>query len=404
MISMKYSGYLHSHQNLKMTSSSTHEKKKDIALEAIRGIAALSVLLWHCCLGFLPEYVGVVTKHDGISSWQGSPFFFLINGTAAVSLFFVLSGYILTRRYFLSGDTKLLARGALKRWPRLMGPVLLTVLVSYLFFKFGWYFFQKAGPIANTPFLAKFVWNAETPFPISFCGALLQSSFFTFFRGDSFYNSSLWTMQLELIGSFVVFGMAPMIWEAKKISTSAVLFLTGCIILIAHFTKPDLVAFPVGVAMAALLPRNKGFSVNFITILLLLIALYLLGTSSKRIGIYQPINWIDPSQKMTTYFYIFGAALLIGLIKVVPAWHHFLSGSFWKWLGEFSFPIYLIHIVVICSLGCLVYLHYGRASAIAVSLLATPFAALPLLFFNRFWVSQLNQITNQLFHRKKEVP
>ena len=211
-------------------------------------------------------------------------------------------------------------------------------------------------------------------------------------------------MQLELIGSFVVFGMAPMIWEAKKISTSAVLFLTGCIILIAHFTKPDLVAFPVGVAMAALLPRNKGFSVNFITILLLLMALYLLGTSSKRIGIYQPINWIDPSQKMTTYFYIFGAALLIGLIKVVPAWHHFLSGSFWKWLGEFSFPIYLIHIVVICSLGCLVYLHYGRASAIAVSLLATPFAALPLLFFNRFWVSQLNQITNQLFHRKKEVP
>jgi peptidoglycan/LPS O-acetylase OafA/YrhL len=182
-----------------MTQSYTHEKKKDIALEAIRGIAALSVLLWHCCLGFLPEYVGVVAKHDGISSWQGSPFFFLINGTAAVSLFFVLSGYILTRRYFSSGETKMLARGALKRWPRLMGPVLLTVLISYLFFKCGWYFFEQAGAMANTPFLAKFVWNAEKPFPVSFWSALLQGSFFTFFRGDSFYNSSLWTMQLARI-------------------------------------------------------------------------------------------------------------------------------------------------------------------------------------------------------------
>ena len=381
-----------------MTHHSTHEKKKDIALEAIRGIAAISVLLWHCCLGFLPEYVGVA-KHDGITSWQGSPFFVFLNGTAAVSLFFVLSGYILTRRYFLSGDTRMLMKGALKRWPRLMGPVLITVLISYACFHFRFYFFEKAGASLGTPFLAKFFWSTENPFPVSFSGALLQGSFFTFFRGDSFYNSSLWTMQPELIGSFVAFGMAPLFWEARKISTLSVLFLTGCLILLTHFLRSELVAFPVGVAMAALLPRNTQFSVYVITVGLLLLALYLLGSSCKRIGIYTPLSWIDPTQKLVTYFYILGAAIIIGLVEVVPAWHKFLSGSFWKWLGEFSFPIYLIHLVVICSLGCLVYLHYGRVAAIVVSLVVTPFAALPLLFFNRFWVTQLNRMTNKLLNR-----
>jgi peptidoglycan/LPS O-acetylase OafA/YrhL len=106
---------------------------------------------------------------------------------------------------------------------------------------------------------------------------------------------------------------------------------------------------------------------------------------------------------MTTYFYILGAALVIALVEIVPAWHHFLSGSFWKWLGEFSFPIYLIHVIIICSLGSLIYLHYGRIAAIAVSLLVTPIAAVPLLFFNRFWVTLLNRMVQQSARSQERV-
>lgn len=376
----------------------TLNHKKDIPLEAIRGMAALSVLFWHCSLVFCPEYIGV-TKHPGIHSWQSSPLFFLINGSSAVSLFFVLSGYILTRRYFLSGDTKILLKSALKRWPRLIGPVLITVLISYTCLRSGLYFFEKAGAALHTPFPEKFIWCADHPFPISFGSALLQGSFLTFFRGDAFYNSSLWTMQSELLGSFVAFGMAPLLWEARKMSILSVLFITACLTLLAHFLRSELVAFPVGVAMAALLPRNKQFSVNIWTITCLCLGLYLLGSSFKRIGIYTPLSWLDPNFKLVTYFYILGATIIIGLVEVVPTWHRFLSDSFWQWLGEFSFPIYLIHVIVICSLGCFVYLHYGRIAAIAASLLITPLAAVPLLLFNRFWVHQLNRITNIFFNK-----
>jgi hypothetical protein len=58
--------------------------KKDIPLEAIRGVAALVVVVWHTCLGFFPQF---------ISSWQATPLFVFMNGNAAVQLFFVLSGH-----------------------------------------------------------------------------------------------------------------------------------------------------------------------------------------------------------------------------------------------------------------------------------------------------------------------
>src|SRR5262245_4759677 len=100
--------------------------KKDIALEAIRGGAALVVVVWHVCVGFFPYSL------DGW--WQGSPLNLFMNGQSAVQLFFVLSGYVLTRRYFESGNNRILLKGAVKRWPRLMGPVLLVVLACYVLF------------------------------------------------------------------------------------------------------------------------------------------------------------------------------------------------------------------------------------------------------------------------------
>lgn len=87
---------------------------KELPLEAIRGIAALVVVIWHVCFGFFPDITGIYhTSH----SLQGNPLFVFMNGPAAVQLFFVLSAYVLTRRYFEIGDNRLLLRGALKPGP-----------------------------------------------------------------------------------------------------------------------------------------------------------------------------------------------------------------------------------------------------------------------------------------------
>jgi peptidoglycan/LPS O-acetylase OafA/YrhL len=380
-----------------MTSHQVDGHKKDISLEAIRGCAAVVVVLYHCCVGFLPQHTGLFPQYAALT-WQGYPLFFVINGVAAVSVFFVLSGYVLTRRYFMSGDGRILLRGAVKRWPRLMGPVLVTVLISYALFGTGLYAFQEAGRASGSPWLVRFANAYDSPFPIYLWGALAQGSFLTFFRGDISdytYDSSLWTMHPELLGSFIVFGMAPIVLAARNVSVRVTCFVIGCVALLAHLSVPYMLAFPVGVALAALLPRHKIIS-KVSACGLLLLAFYLLGYSGRGIGAYFILRPVDRYPQYHIYPAIAGAAILICLIETFPLFHTLFSGPISRWLGEFSFPIYLIHALVICSLGSVVYLHYGTLPAIASVLLATPVAAFPILIFNRRWVAAVNRVTETI--------
>jgi peptidoglycan/LPS O-acetylase OafA/YrhL len=76
-------------------------KNKIYALEAVRGLASILVFFHHFILGFLPQYHGVLAGTNGSQALIGSVFFAFINGTAAVVLFFVLSGFVLSYKFFL---------------------------------------------------------------------------------------------------------------------------------------------------------------------------------------------------------------------------------------------------------------------------------------------------------------
>ena len=148
-----------------------------------RGVAALVVVIWHVCKGFFPHSID--SQISG-QSWQGSPLFVFMNGRAAVTLFFVLSGYVLSRRYFESGDNRILLKGAVKRWPRLMGPVLLVVLESYVLFKLDLYRFEQAGTISGSPWLIKFANAYDIKPQIQLWDALWQGAFLTFLAVRAF--------------------------------------------------------------------------------------------------------------------------------------------------------------------------------------------------------------------------
>src|SRR5262245_41871851 len=56
-------------------------------LETLRGLAALIVFAGHTVIAF---------NQPAFRQWVGSPLLVFVNGGAAVSFFFVLSGYVLT--------------------------------------------------------------------------------------------------------------------------------------------------------------------------------------------------------------------------------------------------------------------------------------------------------------------
>jgi hypothetical protein len=104
---------------------------------------------------------------------------------------------VLTRKYLLTRNDELILRRAIKRWPRLAGPVLASTLFSWLLFSTKAYTFSyllpnMLNPVSGHPSLKD----------------ALSVGLLTFFDGSSSFNIVLWSMRPEFIGSFIAFGLA----------------------------------------------------------------------------------------------------------------------------------------------------------------------------------------------------
>ncbi len=216
---------------------------KLIELEALRGVAALIVLVHHTLLAFFPRVHGLLDPDSTIALF-GTPFFLFINGSASVILFFVLSGFVLTLRAFESGSVVPLVTGALKRWPRLLVPVLAVNLASGLLAGFGLYGNVRVAPLVGSSWLSWF-FVAPPPEFHSAVAAAREGAVGTFLFGSAYYNSNLWTMTYEFYGSFICFAMAMAMLAAGRFSAH---LFAGMLVLILLVGSPYFWCFAVGLA------------------------------------------------------------------------------------------------------------------------------------------------------------
>lgn len=378
--------------------------RKDNSLEFVRGVAAIVVMFWHTMLGFAPSASGIFA--DGpANSLQTSLVFVAFNGPSAVYLFFVLSSFVLVRRYHASRKPWDLLVGAVKRLPRLAGPVLVTVLVTCLVFKLDLYFFSEAGALTGSPWLAKFGYASKVPTAqtASFPEAFMQGVWRTFIFGDSFYDSSLWTMWFEFWGSLMVFALAPVIFFLQ----GRIPLLSWCALLIgmvlAGMVNLVFIAFPIGLSLYLLLGwkfRPNAWS----RVAIIALSLVLLGYAGHGVGIYRPLAVLEveglSSDVRQACVAILASAMLVYAVLSTgnpPSW---LTGKTARFLGDLSFPLYLVHVPVISSLGSWAFLTSGSAAfGAAAAMLGSIAVALPLMAFNNRWVAVLGNLSSRLWRR-----
>ena len=104
-------------------------------LDGLRGICCLLVVIDHCIGTFKPDLRW--TGLDGIGGIirrivQLSPLNIVYNGSVSVYIFFILSGYVLSIKFFKHKDSRIVLDGVIKRIPRLMLPVLSSMIFMYL--------------------------------------------------------------------------------------------------------------------------------------------------------------------------------------------------------------------------------------------------------------------------------
>lgn len=385
-------------------ASATPAPGRIVPLEAIRGIAALVVVIYHGLLGFAPQAI-----HGGDAPLALLRQFAagLVNGGAAVSVFFVLSGFVLSRPFARGGGLRRSAIAIGKRWPRLAGMTVIACLFAWGAIVVSGHAYRRAARAAHAPWLGS---HANSPLAAhaapTWHGALWEGAIGVFTRGEVHFDSALWTMRIELFCSIAIFLIAPAVFACRWRLVQFGLLGLGVLLAGTAYPATYLADFLCGMGLAVVLdifgvPRMTGARLA----LLLGVALFCFGyRGSQDFSLYAPVRAILPPGDTNHYVWDCGAlALMLAVLGHAPLYRG-LSRRWAAWLGVLSFPVYTIHIPILLSLGAASFLQgdamlgkqAGALIAVAVTLAASLALAVPFAWLDRHWCAVLGRASGAL--------
>lgn len=330
-------------------------------LEGLRGLAALAVVLHHTEMALFGRHSGVLKNSlSSLPSEVQTNLLYLFDGVVhaplAVVIFFVLSGFVLSVRYFSlrssseSQSSDYLRSATIRRYPRLALPVLASVMFAYVLLKLGWMQNRELSEWVGWK-----IWiGAFYDFKPDFWGAVDSALWGTFFDFDMrhSYNGVLWTIEKEFLGSLVVFATLALIGTARIRWILYLLMATVFFSLNLHWLNAFLFGLALCDAAASgfppLQPDDDSKTAGLLR-----------GWQSSRlasVGAFLLFCWsAGPRDQEKFYLFVIACGVVAATLFFSP-WQRLLSAKPFVLLGRFSFGLYLLHLPIICSLGAWSYL------------------------------------------------
>ena len=314
--------------------------KRIHSLDAIRGLAALVVVLHHSLLSVSDG------QSDPHIRWiYLSPLRLFVDGPGAVLIFFVLSGLVLT--FTLKGrNPDTYAAFVLKRISRIYPAVVFAILVSALL--------QSLLGAATLPDLSRwfaFTWAKPVSGPL-----LLEAASLSGF-GLSLDNP-LWSlvheMRISLVLPLLVLLASRSVWVAGVVTLVVFVISVrvagkaqGELIHSIAMTGEFLVAFLIGVLLAIyfssvtdwLATRRSGVKAALWIAALTLVAFPPVNASNVG-GLREAVLILSSC---------FGALIIIALSSIDGRANRWLMGPVPAYFGRISYSLYLIHVVIIVA-------------------------------------------------------
>ncbi|MDR0269754.1 acyltransferase [Paenibacillus sp.] len=371
-------------------------------LDGLRGLAACVVVVSHFFQVFAPSVFEGKPEivHFGFESFVArTPLNLLFNGNFSVCVFFVLSGFVLSWRYFQTKDKIHIYSSALRRYLRLAVPATLSVVFAYGVMLLGLGYFDDIRQTTLSSMPDPFLASSNLPVMIQ------EALFHTFFHYGSAYNPVLWTMTYELFGSFLIFGF---LLTVGRFRLRFIAYAILAVLLIDSYY----LGFVLGMVLSDLRYSGRNWLAviqrPWITPLLLCVGLYL--GSYPYVGIensvYSFLVWKSSSFSFFVFYHTLGAFFTFTALLNSARLQSLFSRKLFSYLGKISFSLYLLHFTIICSLGSYIFyqLHplfsYGLSVTLTV-ILTTPFifalAHLFYLFVDAKTLSILGQWSKRIF-------
>jgi peptidoglycan/LPS O-acetylase OafA/YrhL len=320
-------------------------------LDGIRGMAALIVVFYHYLLSFYPGIFPFNPKYQYSTNNLGktmeiTPLNIFLNPGFAVCLFFVVSGYALSYKYFATGEREYLRASVIRRYFRLEIPILFSVLVSYILLKADLYANIDIGNnYSKNTFWLVHLWNIDANFFAALKEALYSS---LFIGGTPNFNPVLWTMVIEFMGSMLVFAVLALFGNSAK------RFLVYAILLMILHTN-CMPAFILGLALCDYYHSEKRKVFPKIAVFLIFIAALYIGSYQglEIASIWGIVDFMSHADK--SFPFIIGAALFVFAVINSEWLKRFFSSPVLQFLGKISFSLYLLHLLIIGSLACYLF-------------------------------------------------
>lgn len=305
-------------------------------LDTIRGLAALAVVSEHFVIAY-----GLPCRSDACRYWLDySPLHIWWNGSAAVSMFFVLSGLVLSIKYFRNGHRPDLGRFHLAKFLigrlfRIWLPYLLVLTISALL-----YLHTISLPFPSTQLPASDwlsgMWHGH-PLTLS---AMIRESFLLQMPAEIVLLPQSWTLGIELIISLLL----PVGLLLADRGTSWLLFfgllstsLLGVPIFLWHFL--------LGLLIARHYDRIHGYLDHRTwqrrLLLLVGLLLYNIDTLAAAEFLSEPTLWLASG---------LGSGMILMFVLSSPHSQRWLCYPLLRQIGRVSYSAYLTHMAVLLCL------------------------------------------------------
>jgi peptidoglycan/LPS O-acetylase OafA/YrhL len=338
-------------------------------IEGMRGLAVLIILFHHLILAFYPilyptplavyipsDYLAIQPLL--IKAFVFTPLNIIFNGTFAVMIFLIISGYVISYNCFQNKDENYITASIFKRYFRLTIPILFSCIISYFLLKVGVFYNAQASWESHSSWLSQF-YACDANF-FNMIKFVLYDEYLNIsnsLKELACYGTILWMISALLLGSFLVYA-----FHALFARASSRLRIFIYIALIIIFSKSLILAVILGMILCDMDANNVFRNVNKIILLIILLpGIYLASFIRPDFPFYTILdidfmkNYFGGQFRLSFFYYTIGGFLLFFALSRLSFSIKIFSSKVAVYIGKISFSIYLLHFIVICSLSSYIF-------------------------------------------------
>lgn len=371
--------------------------KKFLHFEGLRGVAAFVVLLAHFKPTFcrninvtILDSLGLLNETTRIIADNFLKIFY--DGSLPVFIFWFMSAFVISIKLFnpeRNRDNKYLIEATSKRYFRLAIPVFFSSLICFILIKTHLFQNSALAEYSGTGYVDGWL-NKWYHFDEGFFNFLKTTLVEVFASGNSNYNTVLWTMSTELLGSFLCFALFAIFGKNKfRFVLYSIIISFLAIAGIREVSYFNYFVFVCGIMWCDVIhSQDENVYLRKRILLVFNSKTFPLLLLLSGFGVTLFSDTIKPLHQTIYYFFNYpikaiGFTLLVNNFNFLK---NIFSTKPFAFMGKISFSLYLIHIPILFTVGAYLFMYAGFNPEYKVALVFLIVSVLTILLSYLFTI------------------